>query len=85
VALAHAQIATGRLRQSRARSGDVTITQTAPSLIRQQSSSRSGSTIRREFWWSSRVMGSRMTALGFIAACLRQVTAIQPRCSEREP
>jgi hypothetical protein len=32
------QIVTGRLRPSRARSGEVTITQTAPSLIRLQSS-----------------------------------------------
>ena len=40
---------------------------------------------QREFWWSSSVIGSRMTAFGFIDACLRQATAIQPRCSLRVP
>ena len=44
------RIDTGFLLQSRARSGDVTRMQTAPSEIRQQSSMCSGSTISRDFW-----------------------------------
>jgi hypothetical protein len=54
---------------------------TAPSLIRQQSSFLRGSTIGRDVWWSSSVIGSRMTARSFIDACLRHVTATQPSCS----
>ena len=40
-----------------AREGDVTTRATAPSLSWQQSSSRNGSAIIREDWWSSSVIG----------------------------
>ena len=47
----------GGWRRSRARSTEVTTSATAPSLSWQQSSRCSGSTIIREAWWSSRVIG----------------------------
>jgi hypothetical protein len=72
---------TGCVALWRARSGVVTMMATAPSLMRQQSSRCSGSTIMREFWWSSIVNGSRMIAFGLRAACLRIVTPTQPSCS----
>ncbi|CKS29864.1 Uncharacterised protein [Mycobacterium tuberculosis] len=48
---------TGRCLRSRARAADVTTIATAPSVSWQQSSSRSGSAIHLEFWWSSMVIG----------------------------
>ena len=75
------RMSTAPLRASRARSREVTISATPPSLIRQQSSRCSGSTISREFWWSASVIGSRITASGLSEALRRQLTAIQPSCS----
>ena len=60
---------------SRARSAAVTITAQAPSLSMQQSSRWSGSAIIREAWWSSKVIGLRIIARGFIEPCLRSATA----------
>ena len=47
---AAASMIAGRCFRSRARSGEVTTIATAPSVSWQQSSSRSGSAIHREFW-----------------------------------
>jgi hypothetical protein len=47
----------GRFFRSFARSAEVTTIATAPSVSWQQSSSRNGSAIHREFWWSSIVIG----------------------------
>ena len=58
------EISTGGAARSRARSADVTMTHTPPSEMRQQSSSRSGRTMKRDDWWSSIVIGSRITACG---------------------
>jgi len=66
---------------SLARSREVTISATPPSLIRQQSSRCSGSTIQRELWWSAMVIGSRITAFGLSEALRRPFTATQPSCS----
>ena len=54
---AAAAMTAGVWRRSRARSTEVTTRATAPSLSWQQSSRCSGSTIIREAWWSSRVIG----------------------------
>jgi len=48
---------TGCFAPSRARSLLVTTTAAAPSLSREQSKRRSGSAMRRDAWWSSRLMG----------------------------
>ncbi|MFV2176773.1 hypothetical protein [Actinomadura sp. LOL_011] len=50
--------ATGTPAQSAARSADVTTIATPPSVGREQSSSRSGSTMSRDAWWSATVIGS---------------------------
>ena len=47
----------GAVGQSRARSRLVTTMAWPPSDSWQQSSRRSGSTIQRDAWWSSKVMG----------------------------
>ena len=50
----------------------------APSLSRLQSSSRSGSEIMREAWWSSMEIGFVMIALPLRMALARVDTAISP-------
>ena len=62
---------TGRCCMSRARSGALITTAAPPSLSRLQSSSRSGSEIMRDAWWSSTVIGLRIVAFGLRAACWR--------------
>ena len=54
---AAASITTGTCRRSRARSTLVTTIAWPPSVSWQQSKSRNGSTIQRDAWWSSRVIG----------------------------
>ena len=74
-----ARMKAGFCRQSRARAASATITAAAPSVSRQLSNSRSGSEMKRELAWSSSVIGSRIIAIGLFIACLRVLTAIQPR------
>ena len=54
---AAALMTAGDWRRSRARSSEVTTRAWPPSDSWQQSSRRRGSTIQREAWWSSKVMG----------------------------
>jgi hypothetical protein len=56
---------------SRARSMVVTKVTTAPSVIRQQSNSLSGSTTMRADWCASSVSASFMIASGLRSACWR--------------
>ena len=64
----------------------VTTIATAPSLSWQQSSSRSGSAIIREAWWSSSVIGlPKKNAFGLVAACRRSATATTPKSAEVAP
>ena len=58
MALRDAGDSTRGRRRSCARSAALTTTAAAPSLSRLQSSSRSGSAIIREAWWSSMVIGA---------------------------
>ena len=72
---------TGFARRSRARSGVARIIAAPPSLIRQSSSRRSGSTMRFEARWSATVIGVRITAPGLREAWSRKVTATCANCS----
>ena len=72
---------TGFCLQSRARSPRVTSTTAAPSLIRQQSNSRNGSTTMRADWCAAKVSGCRMIARGLFSACWRIEIGTAASCS----
>ena len=86
IAKVAARIMAGFCFRSRARSALTTTNATAPSLSWQQSSRRSGSTIQRERWWSSSVIGLPWNqALGLLAAWRRQATEMRPKSSVVAP
>src|SRR5438034_4794400 len=76
---------TGRWRQARARSAEVTMTQVALSVSRQQSRRWSGVTIQREPTTSATVTRSLRSALGFCDAWLLCATFTCATCSEVVP
>ena len=76
----------GTCGRSFARSAETITNAWPPSVSWQQSSRCSGSTIIREAWWSSRVIGlPKKKASGLVAACRRSATATRPKSSEVAP
>ncbi len=75
----------GRCCRSRARSADVTITQVALSVSRQQSSRCSGSQIQRELTTSCTVTRFFSNAFGLFEACLLCACFTCATCSEVVP
>ena len=83
---AAAEMYAGVVARSAARSADTMTNAWPPSVSWQQSSRCSGSTIIREAWWSSSVIGlPKKNASGLVAACRRSATATRPKSSDVAP
>ena len=76
---------TGGWRRSLARSAEVTTAATAPSDSMVKSYRQSGSAIIRALKYSSRVSGSRRSAVGRLMAFSRWEIATSARCSRLVP